>query len=222
MSNFNQYSINSNNNILIQDNPENFNDNNFSQNQMQISGEQQFMYQSNEGNINEGENGTNNFNNTNNTKEVNDNININIKPKMKFTSKLYDKICSYINELKEIDNVVPFCEERNRRELLLDRGLLLCLKINEYMDDCCINIDSILNFNKTGNIEFDIKLLDENYWMNQKVDKYARTEQRKRIPQEKWFMLKDVSFTPNLMKCFALNRGKFIDTYNWLNSLENK
>ena len=220
MSNFNQYSINSNNNILIQDNPENFNDNNFSQNQMQISGEQQFMYQSNEGNINEGENGTNNFNNTNNTKEVNDNINI--KPKMKFTSKLYDKICSYINELKEIDNVVPFCEERNRRELLLDRGLLLCLKINEYMDDCCINIDSILNFNKTGNIEFDMKLLDENYWMNQKVDKYARTEQRKRIPQEKWFMLKDVSFTPNLMKCFALNRGKFIDTYNWLNSLENK
>jgi hypothetical protein len=220
MSNFNQYSINSNNNILIQDNPENFNDNNFSQNQMQISGEQQFMYQSNEGNMNEGENGTNNFNNTNNTKEVNDNINI--KPKMKFTSKLYDKICSYINELKEIDNVVPFCEERNRRELLLDRGLLLCLKINEYMDDCCINIDSILNFNKTGNIEFDMKLLDENYWMNQKVDKYARTEQRKRIPQEKWFMLKDVSFTPNLMKCFALNRGKFIDTYNWLNSLENK
>ena len=217
MSNFNQYSINSNNNILIQDNPENFNDNNFSQNQMQISGEQQFMYQSNEGNMNEGENGTNNFNNT---KEVNDNINI--KPKMKFTSKLYDKICSYINELKEIDNVVPFCEERNRRELLLDRGLLLCLKINEYMDDCCINIDSILNFNKTGNIEFDMKLLDENYWMNQKVDKYARTEQRKRIPQEKWFMLKDVSFTPNLMKCFALNRGKFIDTYNWLNSLENK
>ena len=220
MSNFNQYSINSNNNILIQDNPENFNDNNFSQNQMQISGEQQFMYQSNEGNMNEGENGTNNFNNTNNTKEVNDNINI--KPKMKFTSKLYDKICSYINELKEIDNVVPFCEERNRRELLLDRGLLLCLKINEYMDDCCINIDSILNFNKTENIEFDMKLLDENYWMNQKVDKYARTEQRKRIPQEKWFMLKDVSFTPNLMKCFALNRGKFIDTYNWLNSLENK
>ena len=141
---------------------------------------------------------------------------------MKFTSKLYDKICSYINELKEIDNVVPFCEERNRRELLLDRGLLLCLKINEYMDDCCINIDSILNFNKTGNIEFDMKLLDENYWMNHKVDKYARTEQRKRIPQEKWFMLKDVSFTPNLMKCFALNRGKFIDTYNWLNSLENK
>ena len=220
MSNFNQYSINNHNNILIEDNPENFNDNNFSQNQIQFSGEHQLMYQSNEGNINDGENGTNNFSNTNKTNEVNDNNNI--KPKMKFTPKLYDKICSYINELKEIDNVVPFCEERNRRELLLDRGLLLCLKINEYMDDCCINVDSILNFNRTDNIEFDMKLLDENYWMNQKVDKYARTEQRKRIPQERWFMLKDTSFTPNLMKCYALNRGKFIDTYNWLNSLENK
>ena len=222
MSNFNQYSINNNNNILIEDSPENYNDNNFSsQNQMQYSGDQQFMYQTNEGNMNDGENGTNNFGNTNNTQEVNKNNNSN-KPKKKFTTKIYDKICSYIKELKEIDNVVPFCEERNRRELLLDRGLLLCLKINEYMDDCGINVDSILNYNTTGNIEFDMDLLDENYWMNQKVDKYARTEQRKRIPQERWFMLKDVSFTPNLMKCFALNRGKFIDTYNWLNSLEKK
>ena len=35
-------------------------------------------------------------------------------------------------------------------------------------------------------------------------------------------MLKDNSFTPNLMKCFDLNRTKFIETYNWLQSLENK
>ena len=220
MNNLNQYSINKSNNILIEDNPESYNDNNFSQNQMQYSGDQQFMYQSNEGNMNEGAKETNNFNNTNNTNEVKDNTNK--APKMKFTPKIYDKIYSYINELKEIDSVVPFCEEKNRRELLLDRGLLLCLKINEYMEDCCINVDSILNFNQNENIDFDMKLLDENYWMNQKVDKYARTEQRKRIPQERWFMLKDTSFTTNLMKCFALNRGKFIDTYNWLNSLENK
>ena len=83
-----------------------------------------------------------------------------------------------------------------------------------------LNIDDVLNHKKENIIEVDLKLLDENYWMNQKVDKYARTEQRKRIPQERWFMLKDNSFTPNLKKCFALNREKFIDTYNWLNSLE--
>ena len=85
-----------------------------------------------------------------------------------------------------------------------------------------VNIDDVLNHKKENIIEVDLKLLDENYWMNQKVDKYARTEQRKRIPQERWFMLKDNSFTPNLQKCFALNREKFIDTYNWLNSLEKK
>ena len=79
-----------------------------------------------------------------------------------------------------------------------------------------------MNYKKNEIIEVDLKLLDENYWMNQKVDKYARTEQRQRIPQEKWFMLKDNSFTPNLMKCFDLNRTKFIETYNWLQSLENK
>ena len=140
--------------------------------------------------------------------------------KMPFTDEIYNKIFSYINDIKEIDKVVPFCQEKNRKELLLDRGLLLCLKVNEYIEDMEINIDEVLNHKKENIIEVDLKLLDENYWMNQKVDKYARTEQRKRIPQERWFMLKDNSFTPNLQKCFALNRAKFIDTYNWLNSLE--
>ena len=140
--------------------------------------------------------------------------------KLPFTDKIYNKICAYINDIKEIDKVVPFCQEKHRRELLLDRGLLLCLKVNEYIEDMELNIDDVLNHKKENIIEVDLKLLDENYWMNQKVDKYARTEQRKRIPQERWFMLKDNSFTPNLKKCFALNREKFIDTYNWLNSLE--
>ena len=142
--------------------------------------------------------------------------------KKKLTDSLYEKICKYIDEIKEIDSVVPFCEEKNRKELLLDRGLLLCLKVNEIMDDCGMNFENILSYKKDRKIQIESKLLDENYWMNQKVDKYARTEQRKRIPQERWFMIKDNSFTPNLNKCFALNRGKFKDTYNWLNSLENK
>ena len=140
--------------------------------------------------------------------------------KIPFTEKLYIKLTSYINDLKEIDKIVPFCKEKKRKELLLDRGLLLCLKVNEIVEDLQVNIDEVLNHKKENKIEVDLKLLDENYWMNQKVDKYARTEQRKMIPQEKWFMLKDNSFTPNLMKCFALNRTRFIDTYNWLNSLE--
>ena len=141
--------------------------------------------------------------------------------KIPFTEKIYLKIDSYIKDLKEIDKVVPFCQEKNRKELLLDRGLLLCLKINELVNDMEVKIDDVLNYKKENIIDVELKLLDENYWMNQKVDKYARTEQRKRIPQERWFMFKDNSFTPNLKKCFALNRQKFIDIYNWLNSLEN-
>ena len=142
--------------------------------------------------------------------------------KKPFPENLNIKMKSYINDLIEINSVVPFCQEKNRKELLLDRGLLLCLKINEYIEDAEVNINYVLNYNKENSIEIDLKLLDENYWMNQKVDKYARTEQRKRIPQERWFMFTDNSFTPNLQKCFALNREKFIDTYNWLNSLEKK
>ena len=140
--------------------------------------------------------------------------------KIPFTEKIYQKINSYINDLKEIDKVVPHCQEKKRKELLLDRGLLLCLKINELVTDTNVKIDDVLNYKKDNVIDVDLKLLDENYWMNQKVDKYARTEQRKRIPQERWFMFKDNSFTPNLKKCFELNRQKFIDVYNWLNSLE--
>ena len=142
--------------------------------------------------------------------------------KIPFSEKIYKKLYSYINDLKEIDKVVPYCKEKNKKELLLDRGLILCLKVNEIVEEIQINIDEVLNFKKDQKIEVDLKLLDENYWMNQKVDKYARTEQRKVIPQERWFMLKDNSFTPNLMKCFELNRNKFIDTYNWLNSFEKK
>ena len=143
------------------------------------------------------------------------------KKKIPFTEKLYQKIYSYINDLKEIDKVVPFCQEKNRKELLLDRGLLLCLKVNEIIDEYDITLEKILDLKNNENIEIDNKIFDENFWMNQKVDKYARTEQRKVIPQERWFMLKDNNFTPNLKKCFQLNRNKFIDTYNWLNSLEN-
>ena len=196
------------------------NNTNNSKNQQFYSGEEN-MLSSNEDLINYG---TNTMNNKDNVNPIN--IQINQKSekntnKKILTSKKYDKICSYISDIKEIDNVVPYCEEKNRKEKLLDRGLLLCLKVNEIMEECGVDINGLLN-NKKKNIDVDTKLLDENYWMDQKVDKYARTEQRQRIPQERWFMIKDNSFTPNLNKCFALNRGKFIDTYNWLKSLENQ
>ena len=141
--------------------------------------------------------------------------------KKPFPENLNIKMKSYINDLIEINSVVPFCQEKNRKELLLDRGLLLCLKVNEIIDEYDITLEKILDLKNNENIEIDNKIFDENFWMNQKVDKYARTEQRKVIPQERWFMLKDNNFTPNLKKCFQLNRNKFIDTYNWLNSLEN-
>ena len=210
-----EYMTNNDNNLNPENNP---NINTFNNNKKNITDEENIIYSANDEIINYDTNIFNNNQNPINVEEINqksskiNTINYNI----------YDKIYLYINDIKEIDNVVPFCQEKKRKELLLDRGLLLCLKVNELMNDNDIKIDDIYLYKKNNNIEIDNKLLDENYWMNQKVDKYARTEQRQRIPQERWFMIKDNSFTPNLNKCFALNRGKFIDTYNWLNSLEYK
>ena len=222
MEELNKHCSVNNNNIIYGKDKEQalLNNTNNSKNQQFYSGEEN-MLSSNEDLINYG---TNTMNNKDNFNPIN--IQINQKSekntnKKILTSKKYDKICSYINDIKEIDKVVPYCEEKNRKEKLLDRGLLLCLKVNEIMEECGVDINGLLN-NKKKNIDVDAKLLDENYWMDQKVDKYARTEQRQRIPQERWFMIKDNSFTPNLNKCFALNRGKFIDTYNWLKSLENQ
>ena len=209
-----EYMTNNDNNL----NPENNLNINTFNNKRNITEKENIIYSTNDEIINYDTNIFNNNENPINIEEINqksskiNTINYNI----------YDKIYLYINDIKEIDNVVPFCQEKKRKELLLDRGLLLCLKVNELMNDNDIKIDDIYLYKKNDKIEIDNKLLDENYWMNQKVDKYARTEQRQRIPQERWFMIKDNSFTPNLNKCFALNRGKFIDTYNWLNSLENK
>ena len=216
----NRYTENSNNIIISNNNPSSFNNLNNFQKQKNNTGEEQNFYSSNED--------LNNYDtNAYNNDFKNPNIEINQQSlkgntKNNEISDIFDKIYLFIKDIKEIDEIVPFCEEKNRKELLLDRGLLLCLKVNELMNDFGININDILYYKKSENLEIDSKLLDENYWMNQKVDKYARTEQKKRIPQERWFMLKDNSFTPNLNKCFALNRGKFINTYNWLNSLENK
>ena len=215
----NNYMIKSNN-LMNEKNQPLLNDMNNLNNKQYYTGEEN-MQTSNEDLINYG---TNTFNNKDNVNPENNQVNQNSQKdtyKNTLPPDKYDKICFYINEIKDIDNVVPFCQEKNRKEKLLDRGLLLCLKVNEIMEENGVNIDDLLN-NKKNNIDIDKQLLDENYWMNQKVDKYARTEQRQRIPQERWFMIKDNSFTPNLNKCFALNRGKFIDTYNWLNSLENK
>ena len=215
----NNYMIKSNN-LIYEKNQPLLNDMNNYNNKQYYTGEEN-MQTSNEDLINYG---TNTFNNKDNVNPENNQVNQNSQKntyKNTLSPDKNDKICFYIKEIKDIDNVVPFCQEKNRKEKLLDRGLLLCLKVNEIMEENGVNIDDLLN-NKKNNIDIDKQLLDENYWMNQKVDKYARTEQRQRIPQERWFMIKDNSFTPNLNKCFALNRGKFIDTYNWLNSLENK
>ena len=166
-----------------------------------------------------------NYNNQNNNDymdiKVNENSSNHSNLKSTLNKEIYEKIISIITELIEIDEVVPYCEERNRKELLLDRGLLLCLHVGDIMRDYGSNVEEIKHFKSKNNIEFDCNLLDENYWMNQKVDKYARTEQRKVIPCERWFMKKDKDFTTNLTKCFNMNRNGFYKVYNWLNSLND-
>ena len=153
--------------------------------------------------------------------KVNENLSNQSKLKSNLDKETYEKITSIIEELIEIDKVVPFCEEKNRKELLLDRGLLLCLHVDDIMKDYETNIEDIKHFKRTNNIEFDCNLLDENYWMNQKVDRYARTPQRQVIPCERWFMMKEKDFTSNLKKCFNMNRNGFYKVYNWLNSFND-
>ena len=53
-----------------------------------------------------------------------------------------------LNKKIDIDKVVPFCQEKDRKELLLDRGLLLCLKVNELVQDMQVNIDDVLNYKR--------------------------------------------------------------------------
>ena len=211
--------INNNNILISPNNPPEFQNVNNLKNQTNITKDENYFYQTNDELINYD---TNIFNN-NNQNPINEDIkqkSSKISIKTILAPKIYDKICLYINDIKEIDIVVPFCKDKKRKELLLDRGLLLCLKVNEMMNEYNIKIDDLYCYKNNDNFEIDTQLLNDNYWMNQKLDKYSRTEQRKRIPQERWFMIKDNSFTPNLSKCFALNREKFVDTYNWLNSLE--
>ena len=213
-------------NLTQDESPNGLQDNNFYQNKNYYTElDQNILQKGEETNFYGTDIFNDNNNNNNNTNKDVINIEINEKTKKEtaskiFTPNIYQKIVSYFNDLSEIDSVVPFCEEKKRKELLLDRGLLLCLKINELMDEYNINMDILASYNKEDHLEEYVNLLDYNYWMNQKVDKYARTEQRKRIPQERWFMIKDNSFTPNLKKCFALNKGKFIEINNWLKSLE--
>ena len=142
------------------------------------------------------------------------------KKKRKINDKINDKIICYLKDLEEISEIVPYCEEKYRRELLIDRALILSLKINEYIKDYELNKDDILKKGKEN--EINEILLDKNYWIRQKVDKYALSKQRERIPEERWFTLKDNSFSTNLNKCFALNNSKFIDNYKWLMSLEKE
>jgi hypothetical protein len=209
-------------NMTQDDSPNKFQDNNFYLSKKYNTGiEPNLLQKGEEANFYSTEifNDNNNINNDAINIEVNENTTKKKITKV-FTPNIYDKIVSYFKDLAEIDSVVPFCQEKKRKELLLDRGLLLCLKINELMEEYNINADILVSYNKENNLEELIPLLDHNYWMNQKVDRYARTEQRKRIPQERWFMIKDNSFTPNLKKCFALNRGKFFEINNWLKSLD--
>ncbi len=138
--------------------------------------------------------------------------------------QLFLKICNLLFQLKEIKNVVPYSSQTKRTELLLDRGLLLCLYVKQIFKENEISVDDFIvskRFRKFIGEDFDVVVLDENFWMDQKVDRYARTPQREKIPMERWFMMKEKAFTDNLTKCFKLNKnGKFRETYNWLMSFQ--
>ena len=155
------------------------------------------------------------------------------------TDKVFqDKVKEIIHDLNEIEKVLPFCENVSNREMLLDRGISL----SQLLQDLCkskgidyniflekekyklleklpINNPSVIYHTKKNKI--NPELINLNFWMNQKIDRYEKTEERKKIPREFWYHLKSAKFIGELGKCFELNRQSYQNNYNWLFKKEN-
>lgn len=138
------------------------------------------------------------------------------KPKIDVAKTLRENVLSLV----DISQLVEHCGTLKEKELILDRALLLCLYTNKLIKQNKFNINDVISL--CGVEKFNTELIDENFWMNQKVDKYARSEERKIIPKERWFADKDKEFSDNLRKCFYMNKQSFKLLYEWLYDINDE
>ena len=148
--------------------------------------------------------------------------------------KILDKVYSIMCDLNEIEKSIPVCNNIQKREMLLDRGLSLSQLLQQLIETYNItlydikkengkNITNHFDFDRTGivyhnqRININKELLNQEYWTSKKIDRYEKTEERKKIPLEFWYHLTDKKFIGELKKCFELHRkGNFMENYNWL------
>ena len=108
--------------------------------------------------------------------------------------------------------------------MLLDHGLLLCLHVNKILKDFNSSPSEIISLlfvrnngkDYSAEVEFFLSLLEENFWMFQKIDPYERTPERQVIPEMYWYEEKKSKFSGNLHKCFELNKRNFKEIYDWM------
>ena len=147
-----------------------------------------------------------------------------------------EKVFEIKRDLMIIEQLIGQCDDIQRREMLLDRGMVLSSYLNDIAKAYNITINDLkkinskymgmntkvsnssVNNNSLNKSKFQInpELLNQKYWTEKKIDRYEETEERKKIPQEFWYNLKGHNFSRELHKGFDLANGDFKSNYKWL------
>lgn len=134
------------------------------------------------------------------------------------------KIKEIKEDLAQIESVIFKCEDVERREMLLDRGLVLSGLLNRLIKSYGGDTGKENELYKTkgcvgstvNEVQINPELLDKRYWTMKKVDRFEKTAERRKVPQEFWYNVKGKKFSRELHKCYALAMGDFKRDYNWL------
>lgn len=147
-----------------------------------------------------------------------------------------EKVFEIKRDLMIIEQLINQCDDIQRREMLLDRGMVLSSYLNDISKTYNVTVNDLkkINSNYIGmntkisnpsvnnrslnksKFQINPDLLNEKFWTEKKIDRYEKTEERKKIPQEFWYNLKGNNFSRELHKSFDLANGDFKSNYKWL------
>ena len=149
--------------------------------------------------------------------------------------ELVEKIFNVQRDLLKIEKILPDCQDITKREILLDRGLVLSAFLNEVIKKYNISINDLQNSNikklnertyvKNPSVtlsfydtetRFNPELLNMKYWTEQKIDRFEKTAERKLIPCEFWYRITQHNFSKELHKNFALSKKNFKNDYDFI------
>lgn len=142
--------------------------------------------------------------------------------------KIYQIKCDII----EIEQLVEMADTLKKRELLLDRGIVLSKYLNDLMGEYNLTVNDVKKLNcshimsgyKNNNVfienkedNFNPETLTLKFWTDKKIDRYEKTESRKIFPSEFWYKNKGHTFVGELSKCFGIaDKKKFMENYEFL------